>query len=105
MSINPTSTVGGDAFSNIIPYLQIAKGGYDLLGAVRKGNISQGMGGLSGMYGGYQGMNKPKPGEPQSSYEQPGGPTTESKFGMTRDEFMALDPELRQRMLQQLMGR
>ena len=113
------TAAGGSSLDSIMPMLQMAKGGWDMLSAARRGSISQGLGGALNMYGGYQGMQGKPKGLPDAApsnapwandnsgpYVPPSeSPTTQSKFGMTRDEFMQLDPELRQRMLQQLMGR
>ena len=106
MSSDPAATIGGSGIGgdDIMKYLQMAKGATDIYSGLRRGNISQGLGGALNLYGGYQGMQgKPKPNPSNAPSSE--SPTTQSKFGMNRDEFMRLDPELRQRMLQQLMGR
>lgn len=113
MSTNPTATIssvlpgvtaGESGLKTIIPMLQIAKGGWDMLDAARRGRISQGIGGALNLYGGYQGLTKPS-GVPSSKPAESQSATTQSKFGMSQSEFMALDPQLRERMLKQLMGR
>lgn len=105
MSYIPTAMTAADSsgLDSIIPMLQMAKGGWDMLDAAKRGRMSQGIGAALNMYGGYQGMQKL--GSKTTPTNTIDGPTTKSKFGMSRDEFMQLDPQLRERMLQQLMGR
>jgi hypothetical protein len=108
MSNNPTATpgTGTGGLTSLIQYLQMAKGANDVLGGLRTRNLSRGLGGVMGVMSGYKGLQTPgsPPIAPPAPMES-NAPTSQSTFGMTRDEFMRLDPALRERMLQQILGR
>jgi len=116
MSTNPIASFGSggnDSISSVFQILKLAKGANDLLGrrgALRTGDWSKGIGAANDLYGGYQGISGQKPttsgpGAPSARVPTNAEPTTQTTFGMSQEEFMRLDPQLRERMLQQLMGR
>jgi len=102
MSASPVIGAQNSNLSSLLPYLQMLQGASSAYGGLRNGSVSQGLRGVTGIAKGYQGLNpSTEPSTASTSQE----PTVQSKFGMSRDEFMSLDPELRQRMLERLMGR
>jgi hypothetical protein len=115
MSVDPISSMastamgGGSGDSGVLGMLmkalQTGKSINDLVGpkgALVTGNIPQGMSAGQNLYSTGQGMFGDKPTKYGPDNLPTNTPTTQSTMNMSRDQFMGLDPAVREKMLRQL---
>jgi len=103
---NPLATVAGTGAAASIPglgpvmaVLTAAKSANDLFGpqgGITTGDPGKIMSGIQGGMGAYNGLTGSMGG---------GGPALQSTLGMSKDQFDAYPPEVRQELLRKVMGR